>query len=494
MTDINTMKSGDARIFIQDGGINPSEAYDYFGCLALDGPSQDEGESDPVYCPSSAQRNKWDIIDQVPKAQALGSSDFTQHGDRFLRDAWWDIRRRKCVFNLQAVFSSCDAPDDFTRWDSKLLLRSSRLTTLALSALNALSGDDNAIVDITGSLEFRDMVEICQIKFGEVADSVLLAEALDGIYHDVAQCGDCGPASDGCQKAYVLTLANAGSPGLSSQILHTANGWSTETSLDIPVLGGLSGTRIAAVGSKLVVISQAKGGHAYAEFDSVDDDDTTAWALVTSGYVAAKGPRAIWSRSSARTFIAAAGGYIYLMTDPTAAVSVLTDGSVTTQQLNDIHGNGSVIVAVGGNNAVVVSKNGGESFYLVTGPAVGIALNAVWVLSSNIWFVGAANGALYYTLNSGKTWTQISLPAGITTIVRIHFEDDVIGYLCVQKGGTAQVYRTTDSGHSWQNTAPTIDKLPTSERINFAASCGPNTVMVGGRKTSGGDGVLAIAE
>jgi hypothetical protein len=494
MTDINTAKSGDARVFVQDGGITPAEAYNYFGCLSLDGPSQDEGSSDPVYCPSSTQRNKWEIIDQVAKAQALGSTDFTQHIDRYLRDAWWDIRRRKCFFNLQVVLGSCQAPDDFTKWDSKLLLRNSRLTNLALPALNALSGDDNAILDLTGSLEFRDMVEIRSIKFSEVADSVIVAEALDGLYHDFAQCGDCGPSSDGCQKAYVLTLSNGGSPGLSSQIVHTTNGWSTETSLDIPVLSGLSGSRLAAVGAKLVVVSQAKGGHAYADFDSVDADDTTAWAVVTSGYVAAKGPRAIWSRSASRTFVAAAGGYIYLMTDPTLAVSVLTDGSVTTQQLNDIHGNGNTVVAVGGSNAVVVSTNGGDSFYLVTGPAVGIALNAVWVMSSNVWFVGTANGQLYYTTNGGSSWTQISLPSGITTIEDIHFDDiDVIGYLTVQKGATAQVYRSTDSGHSWQNTAPSVDKLPTAERINFAATCGPNVVMVGGRKTSGGDGVVAVA-
>jgi photosystem II stability/assembly factor-like uncharacterized protein len=490
--DTSVLRGGQARIFVQADGISPAFAYEYFGCMQLDGPSKDLGEPDPVYCPSSSQRDKWDIIDEVPKTEALGTTDFTQRMDRFLRDAWWDIKQKKCLFNAQIVISNCARPDDFNNWEAKILLDRSRLTNFTLPTFNPLTGDDNAALDLTGSLTFRDFSPIRPLRFGEVLDTTIVAEALDAIYYDILTCGECGTPSDGCQKAYILTRANTGSPGLSSQLVYTLDGGSTGAGLDIPALGGLSGNRLAAVGNYLVVVSEAAQGHAYSLFSNVDAG-VTAWTLVTSGYVAGAGPRALWSKSPSETLVAASDGYIYLMTNPTQAVTVVTDGSITTQNLNDIHGHGRVVVAVGDSNAVLVSTNGGNTFSLITGPLVGQNLSAVWVLNDNIWFIGTGNGNLYYTTNGGDTWTENTPDANITTINDIQFSGDVVGALAVQVGGASRVYRTTDSGYSWWYTEPAITGLPTAERYNTVAVCGNNNVLAAGRVSSGGDGIACIA-
>jgi photosystem II stability/assembly factor-like uncharacterized protein len=489
--DVSILQGGQVRVFIQKDGISPASGYLYYGCLSLDGPTQDLGTPDPVYCPSSNQRNAWDIVDSVPKVPALGTTDFTQRMDRFLKDVWWELKRKGCNFNLQAVVSKCDRPDDFTKWDAKLLLRDARLTNLKMGALNPLSGDDNAPIDIQGSLIFREMTPINSIQFEEVAGATVVAEVLDGIFYDVVSCGDCGSVSDGCQKLYWLTRANPGSPGLSSQIVYSLDGGATWATIDINALGGVSGNRIAAVGGMLVVVSEAKGGHVYSPFASIDAG-TIDWTLVTTGYVAAKSPRAIYSKSTNETYIAAVGGYIYFMSDPTLAVTVLTDGSVTTQNLNDIHGFGRTVVAVGASNAVLKSDNAGETFSLITGPAVGANLTAIWCMSKNVWFIGTGGGALYYTVNGGSTWTQISF-GGATVINDIKFENDTIGYMAAEVAGVARVYRTSDSGHSWAYSAPAISGLPTALRINAVAPCGVNEVAVGGLKTTD-DGIIAIAQ
>jgi hypothetical protein len=52
------------------------------------------------------------------------------------------------------------------------------------------------------------------------------------------------------------------------------------------------------------------------------------------------------------------------MANPATAVTVLTDGSVTVQNLNDIRGKGRTIVAVGASNAVILSENGGSTWSL----------------------------------------------------------------------------------------------------------------------------------
>lgn len=490
--DANILQGGQVRIFIQKDGVSPANPYYYYGCLSLDGPSQDLGTPDPVYCPSTSKRNTWDIVDSIPKVQALGTTDFTQHADKRLNDVWWELKEKGCKFNMQAVISACDRPDDFSRWTSKLLFEGVRLTNIALGALNPLSGDDNAAVDITGSLSFDRFTPLRPLSFGEEAGATVLAEVLDGVFNDNVSCGECGSISDGCQKTYWLTVANPGSPGNSSQIVYTIDGGANWHTLDINVLGGLSGNRIAVVGNELVVVSQTYGGHAHESFTDINAG-LVNWSGVKTGYVAGKSPRCIYSKSTQETFIGAQGGYIYLMVDPSTGVSVLIDGTVSAQDLNDIHGFGQTVVAVGASNAIQYSANAGDTWALVVGPTPGVNLTAVWCLSEIMWFVGTGNGKLYYTTNAGTTWTQITIGTGISVINDIQFADSVVGYMAVEHAGAARVYRTSDSGVHWTYQGD-MTSIPTALRMNVVVPCNVNVLGVGGIVTAGGDGIIAFAE
>lgn len=490
--DATLIQSGQARVFIQEDGISPLNKYVYYGQVQLEKSSLDLGKVTPVWLPSPLQRNRWRIVDRIRSAPTLGKTGFTAHADRYLRDVWWKLKDRGCTFNLQVVLGECQRPDQIQQWDSRLFFKNVVLESLNVTELNVLDGSNNMETDLSGDMSFEDAIPLRQMTFESQASATLLSEILDGLWYDVPQCGSCGPASDGCQKLFLLSLANAGSPGLSSQIYYSIDGGTTFSALDIPTLGGLSGSRMAGMGDKLVVISQAKANHQWILFSDVLAGSPN-WVAVSSGYVATKGPRAIYERNVDQAWIAGAGGYIYYLTDPTVPVVVSTDNSLTTQDLNDIHGVGRTVVAVGNSNVVMYSSSEGNSWQLLTGPAVGQNLTSIWCISQNVWFVGTNNGKLYFTIDFGATWTQINFGT-VSVINDIQFADDTVGYMSVEvTPGNARVYRTLDSGYSWQYQASSVVGFPTNwNRINVVLPCGWNECAAAGRVTSGGVGALAL--
>lgn len=492
--DISIAKSGQYRVFVQESGSSPVNPYVYIGCLSLGGLQQDLGTGDPIYCPSSEVRGAYDIVDTTSPPPALPTTDFTQHMNRALQDFWWDLRRRKCKFNMVVVGSNCAAPDDINDFEAKILAKAVKLTAFNTGAFN--TSDADAAIDLTGSLQIGAFDRFLPMTFGEKADTSVFSEALDGIFADKVQCGDCGDPSDGCQKMYVLTTTITASPALSSQLVHTKNGgqiWSTD---DITTLATKAGSALANVGTRIVVVSNADLAHHYKQQSTLDAGTAASWSRVSGGYVTAKGPNAIWSKSPSETYIAANGGYIYFMANPATAVTVLTDGSVTVQNLNDIRGIGRTVVAVGASNAVVLSENGGNTWSLITGPAVGVALNTIEVVTSSIWFVGAANGKAFVTTDKGATWTDVTPDSAITVVDSIRFVDEMVGYMAVETSGNPRIYRTSDNGYSWHNDGSYVAGVPSAAHYNFVMPCPKNynIVLAGGLKSVGTDGIIISGE
>lgn len=491
--DTNIAKTSQFSIFIQADGSSPANPYYYVGCLQLSGFKEDLGTGAPIYCPSSEVPGIFDIIDTTSPPSALPTTDFTQHMSRLLNDFWWKLRRTKCEFNFIVKGSNCARPDDPDDFQSKIIARKAKVTNFTTGAFHDLGQD--AVLDLTGSLILRGFDRFLPVQAGEVADTSTFSEALDGMYADKIQCGSCGDTSDGCQKAYVLTTTIAASPALAAQVVHTINGGSTWATDNVNTLGTQAANALAHVGTRIVVVSRIDLAHHYKPQSSIDANVASGWTRVNSGYVVGKGPNAIWSRNPTQTFIAAQGGYVYFMANPTAAVTVLTDGSVTTQNLNDIRGAGRTVVAVGASNAVVYSSNDGKTWTLVTGPAVGVNLNTVEVVTPTTWWVGTANGKLFYTTNSGTSWTEATPDSSITNIPRIRFVDEIVGYFIATLSGSNRMYRTSDNGVTWRYDSPYVSGIPTNvTNYDFVSPCPANynTVLLGGLKNVGTDGIIAI--
>jgi photosystem II stability/assembly factor-like uncharacterized protein len=218
---------------------------------------------------------------------------------------------------------------------------------------------------------------------------------------------------------------------------------------------------------------------------------------MSTGFVATKGPRDIFSLGATLTWMVGEGGYIYFTSDPTSGVTVQDAGSLTTQNLNAVTGfDASNLVAVGDGNIVLVTRNGGATWAAPTGggPSFGVNLNAVAMRGKDEWWVGTAGGRLFYTRDGGSTWTEKSFPGSGTGVVRdIQFPRPQVGYLLHDTaGGLGRVLRSISGGFSWYVAPEGVGSAPANQRLNQLATSKDevNTVFAAGLATGGADGIL----
>jgi hypothetical protein len=259
--DVNIAKSGQFRVFVQSDGSSPANPYHYVGCLNLGGFQEDLGTGEPIYCPSSSVPGAFDIVDTTSPPPALPTTDFTQHMNRQLQDLWWDLRKRKCEFNMAVKGSSCARPDDLDDFEAKIIARRNKVTAFNTGSFNGISED--AVIDLTGTIQVLSFDRFLPITFGEVAENDAFSVALDGMYADAVQCGNCGVPSDGCQRAYVLVGTEAASPSSPAAIVYTHDNWGTSDHDFITTLGTKTADRMAQVGQRIVVVSETDEAHHY---------------------------------------------------------------------------------------------------------------------------------------------------------------------------------------------------------------------------------------
>lgn len=498
--NVNLQKNSTTRVFLIDGGAAPNRAPTYEGVARITGVDWSQGDVTPIRIPDPDSYDGFIDVDTLQGEPGLPTATLEarlQQG----RSRLLEMVRRKCTVGLQVHSGLCKNPTDFNGgWsDGKVwVFDASKITNYSTGELGAIEPSQRNFPMETLAITAKDFYEIVPLVPGLLAGSIITDEVVDVLVADAITCGSCGLPSDGCQVAFALVKDSSGSPGISSSVVYTSDGWTTVGKSIITTLGlAENPTAMAAVGEYLVITSNNGLSHSYVLIRDLVAG-TGVWSEVTSGYVSSKGPNAIVSVSPSETYIVGDGGYIYSMTDPTAAVTVLTAGSETIQNLARIAALGSnVLVAVGASNVVLVSRNGGVTWGLITGPAAGVALTAVTVVDDNRWFVGTAGGNLYYTLNGGTTWTVKAFQgSGAGSIGDVLFATEAVGYLTHAASSVGYLLRTIDGGHSWYRMPEqTGVTLPANQRLNRLATCGgtANMILAGGLGNDGNDGVLIRA-
>ncbi len=490
-------KAGETRVWIFEDGFGPGTAKEYFGNARITDPSWGFGDIESIEVPSEDRFNEFDQIDSIQGARERPTSGVQGRYPREDLSTLLRIGRKRCASGVQVHIGKCTNPQDYdANWDKILNFTDVKYSSYGLENAGALSSDEQAAVNETGEFSADDFYEIAPLTFAEKCTAAVAREITKVVVCDTVECGDCDTPSDGCQKVFALQVGTGATPGTLPSVVYSSDGYDTCAALDISTMTSTeTPTDGACVGGDLIVISDGSGG-----IHVIDQDDLLAgtdnWVEAAIGFVGGSDPVAIATAGAQNTWLGGEGGYVYFTSDPRAGVSVQDAGNATASDLAA----GSAfdkrnVIFVGAANAVIFTTNAGVTWALVVGPAVGVALTAVWMYNEITWFVGDANGDLWQTLDSGDNWTEITLPVIPTLIEDIQFFDETIGYLAITGPGVAgQILRSTDGGATWYVLPERVGTLQANDTINSVAVCAdPNVVYGGGLADDGADGIIVKA-
>lgn len=495
----NLQKASQGRVWTIEDRAGPSRNPVYQALARATGVSLALGDITPIRIPDPKVYGRYLTIDKIKGQPGLPQTTLEVRSTRD-PSAFLTLTRKGCPVDLQVHVGACKDPSDFDLgWEKVHVFEDADFTNYSTNDLGAFDADQEVQVMETLDVTAQDYYEIKPLAFAAQAETQIVQEVLGVAICDSKTCGACGLPSDGCQRIFAIQTPVGASPGVVSELVFTVNGgssWTEQGITSLPANRAIAPRGITCAGQYLLLISQTDCSYHYALIADILRG-TQTWTKVTTGLTCVAGaPQAVFSLGRTQTYIVGDGGYIYIVTDPTAGATAQSSGDVTTQSLKAVHAYDEANVIAGGAlNALVLTRNGGTTWTLVAGPSgqAAVTINSVFMKSENEWFLGYNDGKLFYTTDGGSTWTQKVIPGSFTVIDKVQFATQTVGYIIGHTATAGKILRTINGGATWYALPEAVGvNLPTNSTLNDIAPCGetPNVVWAGGVKTTAGDGIL----
>lgn len=492
----NLQRTSQTRLFLIEDRASPGSRPSYQSLARALGLTWAQGDITPVRVPDPNRYGKFVTVDKIRGQIGLPTISIEQRLTRDL-SSLFSLVKKGCAFDVQLHSGQCEDPRDFNGgWEKVYILEDAVATSYDTGEFGALDADQEAVVNETVPLTGSDWYELKRLVASEIGSAEVVQKVVGVTICDSVQCGECGISSNGCDKVFAVTLSHGGSPGLAAELIFSDDSGATVQDTTITTLLATEDpTGVMCSGIYIVVFSNESGSLHYASIADVLAGAET-WAEVTTGFVGGKGPNAGFTQGSTFNWFVGDGGYIYFSDDVTSGVTVQSAGAATVENLKAISGSDEFnLVAVGENNAVLFTNDGGTNWGSVTGPDVGVDLNAVAVKSANVWLVGADDGKLFYTDDGGATWTEKGFPGSGSGHVRaLSFATGAVGYMAHDTATPrGRILRTIDGGFSWYVLPEAAGlSIPANDQITALAACSedPNLVFGGGLADNATDGIL----
>ena len=490
----NATLPGLYRAFIvggQYGIISPGDRRIYKGRTTItDALGGAVSAATPQTAPSDRQDQETYNLHSAPGEPQQQTFSFTQSASAALNEGWWSLFSSQYPFHLILPGGATREKANSDSFDHMVLVEDCRVEAANTGSpgFNLQNLPNNVTSDVagTGSYETQKFRIVGTVGFQNLAP----AEVTEGIKQVAVRDQPNGKElfalhafDTGTAKAKLIAIDIFGN--VESVTIEAL----TDNTIDIDDM--------ALVGANAVIVTKGDAGHIAMDLDdAIEGTDNSV--LITTGYVAAKLPNAVWAKSSSEIYFAGDGGYLYKAPAANAGVTTIDPGVATTANLGAIHGLGDQIVAGGASNALIASKNNGASFSAVTAPSGQTAeeINAVWILKKDVYIIGYSDGKMFYTRDFGRTFAGIIHATGMKTINAISFMpgSSAVGYAVGVRGTVGEIIRTCDGGSSWSRGKPYVGSIPTrGTALNAVAAFGSgvdaNSVLIGG--VAAADGIFA---
>ncbi len=383
MSDFIPTQTGWTRVFIIEGRARPDHAPEFQSCMRAMSLSKPFGDVTDIECPSETEPGKFVKVGQIQSGDDRATLSLEGRHALDLRSTLLSLAKRRCPVDVQIHYSDCEDLSQFNLFKKVLFLEDSLLTEYGTEDLGALEDDQQSAVNETAPVSARTLYDYVPLTFGEEGEDVVTNPLLDVVICDDISCGFCGDESDGCQKIYSISTAAGGSPGTPPDVVFSLDGGLTWFAHDIDTMATAEvPSAIACVGPYIVVVSNETNSLHYVLQANMTNLVDPAFTEVAVGFVVTGEPNDIWSVGN-KAWIVGDLGYVYVVTDPTAGVTVQDAGEATQSNLQAVHAlNVNFAVAVGTDGGIIVSENGTSWAATLTSPVgVGITLPSVWFKS-----------------------------------------------------------------------------------------------------------------
>jgi len=493
--DVSALTSINNRVWYVVGGVHPSRSPQLLsvGKFSTD-PTKTIGEDTRITAPDPNSFNR-DV--QVGTVQASEERASFAIGARYSsqKSKLMEWKDKNCRVDIFALSGKCGNPQDFTDGGEKwLYFPDGRVSAHNFENFGAFGRDENNAVNNMVDMTSEDYWELLKMLQEQIGSTVTVREVYTVDVYTGNECENC---PDPCDRVLATMAGASATPGTQPILLYSGDGGDTFDQQTIDTMYSNEGVADAEIiGGDYVLITNEGNEIHWTDIELLYDG-TNTWNQVDDGFVVGGEPNAISSADARHTWIVGNGGYIYFAKNYKTGVEVQDAGVLTTQNYNSVHAFSSThVLAVGNSNAVSYTINGGVTWKTITGPSVGVNLGACWMWDEETWIVGegpGGAGSLYYTDNSGYTWTEINLPVNLDQIDKIIFVSEAEGYLAGRSGGQSYVLRTITAGAEWVVLPQGKRGVPVDNSyLSDLAVCGKtsNTAFAAGLADNGTAGII----
>lgn len=481
-------------------GFDP---FDWGGkCMRIEDITKPRPSLNPTYC-QNPRTGAPELEGTLQTLAGLPTSSLVMKESLFdsvaenLENCFWDIDRR----------TYCKDLDYWNGWEKIRRICAGKVNTRTDngSSYDADEAENLVTLPIIGS---GDVITIRRVAVSvqQAPEAVAASWVAASVCHG-EKCGSRCDHEKQCVIAMVSTMVAAASPHLLINNAGGAPGYWTDITLTEWTVDGAND--VVCLGDFVLIVSDGEANPFLRSYDL----GATRVELAGNADMVTNPPRCLHALDQSFVVAGAENGYIYGTSDAGTTWDTLDAGVATTQDINKVRickTNSAVIYAIGQGNALIKSENGGETFFALTGPAVGDNLTALWIYDENHLLIGDDDGELWESSDGGETWTQqealpeVTAAAG-TTIIR-----DIAGCGCgvlwLIWGDTSvtsftvdteqYLFRNVDNGASGRWFVPENGELQANraQTPNAVVCCGPNRALVVGGEVAGvATGFVALA-